>query len=205
MTAWTAGLPGPRPAVRSAGTRATTGRRMHPWTPGGPAAPRGVGGRVHRAAVVRRGHRPRRPGAHHDRRPPRRGARRAAGRAAEGLHAAGGRRAGRSLPSGCLDGALPGDQVARLAGALAEARALRRGALCDLDVADPIEGPAGAHAAAVHAVADSLVPLMGALEARPLTEETVRITRLPPFRCSRGTADHLLSRGRQPPAQRRRA
>ena len=63
---------------------------------------------------------------------------------------------------------------------LVEARSTRRGAVREPDIADPIDGPAEAHVAAVDQIAVALQPLIATLDVRPLSDETVRMHRLPP-------------------------
>ncbi|MGY1681929.1 arsenate reductase/protein-tyrosine-phosphatase family protein [Geodermatophilus sp. SYSU D01176] len=180
MSAWTARLPGRPLESRSAGTRAVDGRPMHPLTAAalerhgvwaaGFASWRLTGEEIDWADLVltmTTGHRgevlalqPR--------------AMRKVFTLREAATLAG------SLPAGYLGSVHPEDRLARLADDLAETRALRRGVNRDHDIADPIDGPADAHVAAVDEIATALVPLVAVLDVRPLTEETVRITRLPP-------------------------
>jgi protein-tyrosine phosphatase len=180
VSSWAAGSPGASLLVRSAGTRAVAGRPVHPWTAAalerrgvptaGFSSSRLTGDDVDRADLVLT------MAAHH--RDELLALRPRALRRTFTLHEAS--RLAALLPPGVLDAAPPADRLARLADALAEARAVHRSAGRDADVADPIDGPTGAHAVAVDVVAEALAPLLRLLGS-PATEwDTVRIHRLPP-------------------------
>jgi protein-tyrosine-phosphatase len=185
MSAWMAKSSGVRPQIRSAGTRAVDGRPMHPLTAAaldqhGVSAAGFASWRLTQEEVdwadlvltMTTGHREEvlalRPGAL---------------RKVFTLREAAALAA--HLPEGCLDGSHPEDRVARLAAALAEARALHRRLAEDFDVADPIDGPARAHAEAVDQIVAALEPLVAVLDTRLPTEHTVRILRLPPVPAAR--------------------
>jgi protein-tyrosine phosphatase len=180
VSSWAAGSPGASLLVRSAGTRAVAGRPVHPWTAAalerrgvptaGFSSSRLTGDDVDRADLVLT------MAAHH--RDELLALRPRALRRTFTLHEAS--RLAALRPPGVLDAAPPVDRPVRLADALAEARAVHRSAGGDADVADPIDGPARAHAVAVDEVAEALAPLLRLLES-PATEwDTVRIHRLPP-------------------------
>jgi protein-tyrosine phosphatase len=173
-------LPQPLPPAYSAGTRAVSGRPVHPWTAAaldrrgvptaGFAASRLSGDDVTRAdLVLTMTTRHREAVLALDPRSLRRTfTLREAGRLAS------------ALPHDLLAGAHPDDRLARLADALADVRAIHRPGARDSDITDPIEGPARVHATAVDDVARALDPLIALLDRQTMPDDTVRMDRLPP-------------------------
>jgi protein-tyrosine-phosphatase len=86
-----------------------------------------------------------------------------------------------TMPPGRLEGVTSGSGGGMLADALREARsrhARPRGAVCD--VVDPIDGSARLHLQVVDQIAEAVGALVNALQRPPVTDETVRVHRLPP-------------------------